>query len=60
MGRIVDRRSGAQPDRLAAPIPRPFLVVANLLAALVASGLQLAALGRLAGPPPWPRAEAGL
>jgi ABC-type polysaccharide/polyol phosphate export permease len=29
---------------LAAPIPRPFLVVANLLAALVASGLQLAAL----------------
>jgi ABC-2 type transport system permease protein len=41
---IVDRKSGAQPDLLAAPIPRPFLVLANLLAALVASGLQLAAL----------------
>jgi ABC-2 type transport system permease protein len=44
LGVIVDRKSGAQPDLLAAPIPRPFLVAANLLAALVASGLQLAAL----------------
>jgi ABC-2 type transport system permease protein len=44
LGVIVDRKSGAQPDLLAAPIPRSFLVVANLLAALVASGLQLAAL----------------
>jgi len=44
MGRIVDRKSGAQPDLLAAPLPRPFLVVANLLSALVASGLQLCAL----------------
>jgi ABC-2 type transport system permease protein len=44
LGVIVDRKSGAQPDLLAAPIPRPFLVLANLLAALVASGLQLAAL----------------
>jgi ABC-2 type transport system permease protein len=44
LGVIVDRKSGAQPDLLAAPVPRPLLVVANLLAALVASGLQLAAL----------------
>jgi ABC-2 type transport system permease protein len=44
LGVIVDRKSGAQPDLLAAPIPRPVLVLANLLAALVASGLQLAAL----------------
>jgi hypothetical protein len=42
LGVIVDRNSGAQPDLLAAPIPRPFLVLANLLAALAASGLQLA------------------
>jgi ABC-2 type transport system permease protein len=44
LGVIVDRKSGAQPDLLAAPVPRPMLVVANLAAALVASGLQLAAL----------------
>jgi ABC-type multidrug transport system permease subunit len=44
LGVIVDRNSGSQPDLLAAPIPRPFLVLANLLAALVASGLQLATL----------------
>ena len=44
LGVIVDRKSGAQPDLLAAPIPRPLLVVANLEAALVASGLQLVAL----------------
>jgi ABC-type polysaccharide/polyol phosphate export permease len=44
LGVIVDRKSGAQPDLMAAPVPRPFLVLANLLAALVASGLQLAAL----------------
>jgi ABC-2 type transport system permease protein len=44
LGVIVDRKSGAQPDLLAAPIPRPLLVIANLAAALVASGLQLAAL----------------
>jgi lipooligosaccharide transport system permease protein len=44
LGVIVDRKSGAQPDLLAAPIPRRLLVLANLLAALVASGLQLAAL----------------
>jgi ABC-2 type transport system permease protein len=44
LGVIVDRKSGAQPDLLAAPVPRSFLVLANLAAALVASGLQLAAL----------------
>lgn len=44
LGVIVDRKSGAQPDLLAAPVPRPMLVLANLAAALVASGLQLAAL----------------
>jgi lipooligosaccharide transport system permease protein len=44
LGVIVDRKSGAQPDLLAAPVPRPMLVLSNLGAALVASGLQLAAL----------------
>jgi ABC-type polysaccharide/polyol phosphate export permease len=44
LGVIVDRKSGAQPDLLAAPVPRPLLVLANMGAALVASGLQLAAL----------------
>jgi ABC-2 type transport system permease protein len=44
LGVIADRKSGAQPDLLAAPVPRPLLVLANLGAALVASGLQLAAL----------------
>ena len=44
LGVIVDRKSGAQPDLLAAPIPRALLVISNLAAALVASGLQLAAL----------------
>ena len=44
LGVIVDRKSGAQPDLLTAPIPRPLIVLANLAAALAASGLQLAAL----------------
>jgi ABC-2 type transport system permease protein len=44
LGVIVDRKSGAQPDLLTAPIPRPLIVLANLGAALAASGLQLAAL----------------
>ena len=44
LGVIVDRKSGAQPDLLTAPIPRPLIVIANLAAALTASGLQLAAL----------------
>jgi len=33
LGVIVDRKSGAQPDLLAAPIPRSLLVIANLAAA---------------------------
>ena len=44
LGVIVDRKSGAQPDLLAAPVPRPLLVLANMGAALVASGLQVGAL----------------
>jgi len=44
LGVIVDRNSGAQPDLLAAPVPRSLLVLANMLAALVASALQVAAL----------------
>ena len=44
LGVIVDRKSGAQPDLLAAPIPRPLLVIANVIAALVTSGLQLVVL----------------
>jgi ABC-2 type transport system permease protein len=44
LGVIVDRKSGAHPDLLAAPVPRPLLVLANMGAALVASGLQLGAL----------------
>jgi len=44
LGVIVDRKSGAQPDLLAAPIPRALLVIANVGAALIASGLQLVAL----------------
>jgi hypothetical protein len=42
---VVAPFTGPLTDRVrAGPIPRPFLVFANLLAALVASGLQLAAL----------------
>jgi lipooligosaccharide transport system permease protein len=44
LGVIVDRKSGAQPDLLASPVPRPLLVLANMGAALVASGLQLGVL----------------
>jgi ABC-2 type transport system permease protein len=44
LGVIVDRHTGAQPDLLAAPVPRALLVLANLCAALVAAGLQLVAL----------------
>jgi ABC-2 type transport system permease protein len=38
---IVDRDSGAQRELLAAPIPRPLLVVGNLAVALVLSALQV-------------------
>jgi ABC-type polysaccharide/polyol phosphate export permease len=41
---IVDRESGAQRELLAAPIPRPLLVLGNLLVALAITGLQLVTL----------------
>jgi ABC-2 type transport system permease protein len=41
---IVDRHSGAQRELLAAPIPRSFLVLGNLIVAIALSGLQVAAL----------------
>jgi ABC-2 type transport system permease protein len=44
LGVIVDRDSGAQRELLAAPIPRPLLVVANLLVALAIGALQLVTL----------------
>jgi ABC-2 type transport system permease protein len=41
---IVDRESGAQRELLAAPVPRPFLVLGNLAVALAVTGLQVVAL----------------
>jgi ABC-2 type transport system permease protein len=41
---IVDRHSGAQRELLAAPVPRGFLVLANLLVAIGLSILQIAVL----------------
>jgi ABC-2 type transport system permease protein len=41
---IVDRDSGAQRELLAAPVPRPFLVLGNLLVALLVSVFQVVAL----------------
>jgi len=41
---IVDRHSGAQRELLAAPIPRAFLVLGNLVVALALSALQVAVL----------------
>jgi ABC-2 type transport system permease protein len=41
---IVDREQGAQRELLAAPIPRPLLVLGNLLVALAITGLQVAVL----------------
>jgi ABC-2 type transport system permease protein len=41
---IVDRHSGAQRELLAAPVPRAFLVVGNLIVALVLSVLQVVVL----------------
>src|SRR5213083_1095563 len=41
---IVDRESGAQRELLAAPIPRPLLVLGNLAVALAITGLQVAVL----------------
>ena len=44
LGALVDRLGGAQPDLLAAPIPRALVVVANVAGALVLSALQVVAL----------------
>jgi ABC-2 type transport system permease protein len=41
---IVDRHSGAQRELLAAPVPRAFLVLGNLIVALALSALQVAVL----------------
>jgi ABC-2 type transport system permease protein len=41
---IVDRESGAQRELLAAPIPRPLLVLGNLVVALAVTAFQVAAL----------------
>src|SRR5438067_10264653 len=45
---IVDRHSGAQRELLAAPVPRGFLVLGNLLVAIALSVLQVAVLIGLA------------
>jgi ABC-type multidrug transport system permease subunit len=41
---LVDRHSGAQRELLAAPVPRAFLVLGNLIVAIVLSALQVAVL----------------
>src|SRR5437763_7860023 len=45
---IVDRHSGAQRELLAAPVPRAYLVLGNLLVALALSALQVVVLIGLA------------
>jgi ABC-2 type transport system permease protein len=45
---IVDRESGAQRELLAAPIPRPLLVLGNLVVAFAITALQIAVLIGLA------------
>src|SRR5215469_9048479 len=44
LGVIVDRETGAQRELLAAPVPRPLLVLGNLTVALGVAALQLVAL----------------
>src|SRR5436305_6874147 len=44
IGVIVDRESGARRDLLAAPIPRPLLVLGNLAVAFAITALQVVAL----------------
>src|SRR5881275_1487207 len=46
---IVDRRSGAQRELLAAPIPRWAIVLGNLIVAIGLAALQVAVLIALAG-----------
>jgi ABC-2 type transport system permease protein len=44
LGVIVDRENGAQRELLAAPVPRPFLVLSNLSVALAVTVFQIVAL----------------
>jgi ABC-2 type transport system permease protein len=44
VGVIVDRDTGARRDLLAAPVPRPLLVLANLVVAFGVTALQVAVL----------------
>src|SRR5213595_1029508 len=44
LGVIVDRENGAQRELLAAPVPRPFLVLGNLSVALAVTAFQVVAL----------------
>src|SRR5438093_8864272 len=44
LGVIVDRENGAQRELLAAPVPRPFLVLGNLSVALAVTIFQVVAL----------------
>lgn len=44
LGALIDRESGAQRELLAAPVPRPFLVLGNLAVALLVTAFQIAAL----------------
>jgi ABC-2 type transport system permease protein len=44
LGVIVDRENGAQRELLAAPIPRPLLVLGNLSVALTVAAFQVVAL----------------
>jgi len=44
LGVIVDRENGAQCELLAAPVPRPFLVLGNLSVALAVTVFQVVAL----------------
>jgi ABC-2 type transport system permease protein len=45
---IVDRQSGAQRELLAAPVPRSYMVIGNLIVALILSALQVVVLVGLA------------
>jgi ABC-2 type transport system permease protein len=45
---IVDRHSGAQRELLAAPVPRAYMVIGNLIVALILSSLQVVVLIALA------------
>ena len=45
---IIDRESGAQRELLAAPIPRPLVVLGNLVVAFAITALQIAVLVGLA------------